>query len=256
MLCKGVCPAGWTTSCTKDSAPSGGREKMLPWLLRQHAGKKQQQTWCFRDSTLAWNKVPKSLWLHVKGCIVQVIPAPGRRPDNRTWSLQVCRFEEQEILRWLETFSEGWSLFLPVSATLVSVSPSLQHSTFAQDKARGAKLSTGKPRAGDINRKLFLLNLWKSPRCKAQPHAEKWICWHSVCRRICPPRVHTLGSCVLSPHLGRGVLSTKFNGIFLFHVFQWPYALHLGFCWVMLSPLLLLLVLMDWFWPLERYVLC
>lgn len=35
-----------------------------------------------------------------------------------------------------------------------------------------------------------------------------------------------------------------------------PHALHSDFCWVMLSPLLVLLVLMDWFLPLERYVLC
>ena len=91
--------------------------------------------------------------------LVQVIPTQGRRPDDRIWSLQACWLEEQEILRWLEAFSEGWLLFLPVSATLVSVFPSLQHCGFAQDKARGAKLSTGKPRAGDINRKLFLLNL-------------------------------------------------------------------------------------------------
>jgi len=91
--------------------------------------------------------------------IMQVIPTQGRRPGNRTWSLQACWFEEQEMLRWLEAFSEGWSVFLPVSAALVSFSPSLQDCSFAQDEARGAKLSTGKARAGDINRKLFLLNL-------------------------------------------------------------------------------------------------
>lgn len=51
------------------------------------------------------------------------------------------------------------------------------------------------------------------------------------------------GFLMLPPPLGRGILSG-------------PHVLHLGFCWVVLSPLLVLLVLMDWFLPLEKYVLC
>lgn len=56
---------------------------------------------------------------------------------------------------------------------------------------------------------------------------------------VCPPRVHTLGSCMRSLLWG-GVSSQG----------------HPGFCWVMLSPLLVLLVLMDWFLPVEGHVLC
>lgn len=58
-------------------------------------------------------------------------------------------------------------------------------------------------------------------------------------QRVCPPRVHTLGSC-MRPLLWGGASSQG----------------HPGFCWVMLSPLLVLLVLMDWFLPVEGHVLC
>lgn len=56
---------------------------------------------------------------------------------------------------------------------------------------------------------------------------------------VCPPRVHTLGSC-MRPLLWGGVSSQGYP----------------DFCWVMLSPLLVLLVLMDWFLPVEGHVLC
>lgn len=50
-------------------------------------------------------------------------------PTERTWSLQGCWFEEQEILRWLEACSEVVVAFPAVSATLVSISLSLQFCT-------------------------------------------------------------------------------------------------------------------------------
>lgn len=143
----------------------------------------------------------------------------------------------------MEAFFEKWSLFLPVPSALVGVSPSAALQ-FSQDQTRGAKLSTEKP--------------------GQETSSEKCSC------RICENHHDAKHSLTL----GSECADTVFAGKIFFHVsipwvcacllwggasFQAPHALHLGFCSVMpspLFPLLVLLVLMDWFLPLERNVLC